>query len=100
MRWNIFLDIFVIVVYNLSNNCGGVFFMRVNINLSEELLNQIDEKARALYISRSAYIATALSQKLQSDKMMDNMPEIMQTMKEAVRIEKEKALLFDETEKG
>nr|CDL66298.1 unnamed protein product [uncultured bacterium] len=74
--------------------------MRVNINLSEELLNQIDEKARALYISRSAYIATALSQKLQSDKMMDNMPEIMQTMKEAVRIEKEKALLFDETEKG
>ena len=74
--------------------------MRVNINLSEELLNQIDEKARALYISRSAYIATALSQKLQSDKMMDSMPEIMQTMKEAVRIEKEKALLFDETEKG
>lgn len=74
--------------------------MRVNINLSEELLNQIDEKARALYISRSAYIATALSQKLQSDKMMDNMPEIMQTMKEAVRIEKEMALLFDETEKG
>lgn len=74
--------------------------MRVNINLSEELLNQIDEKARALYISRSAYIATALSQKLLSDKMMDNMPEIMQTMKEAVRIEKEKALLFDETEKG
>lgn len=74
--------------------------MRVNINLSEELLNQIDEKARALYISRSAYIATALSQKLQSDKMMDNMPEIMQTMKEAVQIEKEKALLFDETEKG
>lgn len=74
--------------------------MRVNINLSEELLNQIDEKARALYISRSAYIATALSQKLQSDKMMDNIPEIMQTMKEAVRIEKEKALLFDETEKG
>lgn len=74
--------------------------MRVNINLSEELLNQIDEKARALYISRSAYIAASLSQKLQSDKMMDNMPEIMQTMKEAVRIEKEKALLFDETEKG
>ena len=70
--------------------------MRVNINLSEELLNQIDEKARALYISRSAYIATVLSQKLQSDKMMDNMPEIMQMMKEAVRIEKEKALLFDE----
>lgn len=64
--------------------------MRININISEELLAQIDEKAKALYISRSAYIATALSQKLQSDKLMDNMPEIMQTMKEAVKLEKSK----------
>lgn len=66
--------------------------MRININLSEELLKQIDERAKALYISRSAYIATALSQKLQSDKMFDNMPELMQTMKEAVRISKQKSL--------
>lgn len=66
--------------------------MRININLSEELLKQIDERAKALYISRSAYIATALSQKLQSDKMLDNMPELMQTMKEAVLISKQKSL--------
>lgn len=66
--------------------------MRININLSEELLKQIDERAKALYISRSAYIATALSQKLQSDKMFDNMPELMQTMKEAVFISKQKGL--------
>lgn len=64
--------------------------MRININISEELLAQIDEKAKALYISRSAYIATALSQKLQSDKLMGNIPEIMQTMKEAVKLEKSK----------
>lgn len=66
--------------------------MRININLSEELLKQIDERAKALYISRSAYIATALSQKLQSDKMLDNMPELMQIMKEAVFISKQKGL--------
>lgn len=66
--------------------------MRININLSEELLKQIDEKAKSLYISRSAYIATALVQKMQSDKMMDNMPELMKTMKEAVMIEKQKSL--------
>ena len=55
--------------------------MRLGINLPDELVAQIDERAKALYISRSAYIATALSQKLQSDKMLDNMPELMQTMK-------------------
>lgn len=66
--------------------------MRVNINLSEDLLKQIDEKAKSLFISRSAYISTALSQKLQSDKLMDNIPEIMQTMKEAVRLENQKSL--------
>lgn len=66
--------------------------MRLGINLPDELVEQIDERAKALYISRSAYIATALSQKLQSDKMMDNMPELMQTMKEAFRISKQKSL--------
>lgn len=66
--------------------------MRLGINLPDELVAQIDERAKALYISRSAYIATALSQKLQSDKMLDNMPELMQTMKEAVRISKQKSL--------
>ena len=66
--------------------------MRLGINLPDELVEQIDERAKALYISRSAYIATALSKKLQSDKMMDNMPELMQTMKEALRISKQKSL--------
>lgn len=66
--------------------------MRLGINLPDELVAQIDERAKSLYISRSAYIATALSQKLQSDKMLDNMPELMQTMKEAVRISKQKSL--------
>ena len=45
--------------------------MRLGINLPDELVAQIDERAKSLYISRSAYIATALSQKLQSDKMLD-----------------------------
>ena len=66
--------------------------MRLGINLPDELVAQIDERAKFLYISRSAYIATALSQKLQSDKMLDNMPELMQTLKEAVCISKQKSL--------
>lgn len=69
--------------------------MRININISEDLLNQIDEKAKALFISRSAYIATALSQKLQNDKLMDSMPEMLQTMKSAVELEKIKRVSSD-----
>lgn len=69
--------------------------MRININISEELLAQIDEKAKALFISRSAYIATALSQKLQNDKLMDSMPEMLQTMKSAVELEKAKQVSSD-----
>ena len=69
--------------------------MRININISEELLAQIDEKAKALYISRSAYIATALSQKLQNDKLMDSMPEMLKTMKSAVELEKAKQVSSD-----
>lgn len=69
--------------------------MRININISEDLLNQIDEKAKALFISRSAYIATALSQKLQNDKVMDSMPEMLQTMKSAVELEKTKRVSSD-----
>lgn len=69
--------------------------MRININISEDLLNQIDEKAKALFISRSAYIATALSQKLQNDNLMDSMPEMLQTMKSAVELEKTKRVSSD-----
>lgn len=64
--------------------------MRLSINLPEELVEQIDERAKSLFISRSAYIATALSQKLQSDKIFDDMPEMLQIMRESVELEKRK----------
>lgn len=65
--------------------------MRLSINLSEDLVKQIDEKAKELYISRSAFIATALSQKLQNDKVLDTMPNLMKTMQDAIKLEKSKA---------
>ena len=64
--------------------------MRVNINLDEELVKKIDEVASKMYVSRSAYIAFAVSQKIQTDKMLDNMPELLQTIKSAVELEKAK----------
>lgn len=65
--------------------------MRININMDEELVKKIDEIASKMYVSRSAYIAFAVSQKIQSDKMLDNMPEFVQTMKSAVELEKAKS---------
>lgn len=65
--------------------------MRININMDEELVKKIDEIASKMYVSRSAYIAFAVSQKIQSDKMLDNMPELVQTMKTAVELEKAKS---------
>lgn len=41
--------------------------MRVNINLNEELVKKIDEAARKMYVSRSAYISFAVSQRIQLD---------------------------------
>lgn len=33
--------------------------MRVNVNLDEQLIKEIDEKAKQLFLSRSAYISMA-----------------------------------------
>lgn len=64
--------------------------MRVNINLDEELLKQVDEEAKKMFVSRSSYIAFAVAQKINNDKMMSNLPEIVKTMKDAVELEKAK----------
>ena len=63
--------------------------MRVNINMNEELVSRIDEIAKKMYISRSAYIAMAVTSKLQQDSILDNMPSIITTMQEMNRKMKE-----------
>lgn len=44
--------------------------MRLTINISEDLLALADERAKALFVSRSAYIAMALSQKMNFDDVL------------------------------
>lgn len=63
---------------------GGIENMRVNINMSEDLVQKIDEKAKALYLSRSAYISMAVSQKLQADELIQNLPVLMQQQQELI----------------
>ncbi len=64
--------------------------MRINITMNEELVKKIDEVASKMYVSRSAYVAFAVSQKIQADRMLDNLPELAQTMKSAVEFEQAK----------
>lgn len=63
--------------------------MRINVNISEELCHQVDERAKAMFISRSAYISTALSQKMQADDAMRMLPEMAKTMQEAMEMMKQ-----------
>lgn len=69
--------------------------MRVNINISDDLLNQIDEKAKSLYVSRSAYITLALVQKLQSDSVIDTMPTLVEIAKHSQTVQAEQLKLED-----
>ena len=57
--------------------------MRVNIAISEELLHRVDEAAKALSISRSAYISVALSTKIQQDSLMTDLPKLLKAYEEA-----------------
>ena len=55
--------------------------MRVNINMDEELVKKVDEVAKKMYVSRSSYIAFAVSQKIQLDETVTNMPKIIDVLK-------------------
>ena len=50
---------------------------RVNITLPEDLIKQLDIAADAINLNRSAYIAVAVSQKIQQDEMMRQLPYLM-----------------------
>ena len=50
--------------------------MRININMPDDLVKKVDERAKQMFVSRSAYISMAMSQKVQSDDLMDVLPEM------------------------
>lgn len=54
--------------------------MRLNISMEKELLKKVDEAATKMHVSRSAYIAFAVSQKIQFDEVLSNMPELVKIL--------------------
>lgn len=55
--------------------------VKITVTLSDDLLKKVDECASAMYISRSAYISTALVQKMQQDIAMEAMPELLKRVR-------------------
>lgn len=53
-----------------------VYVMRININMPDDLVKKVDERAKQMFVSRSAYISMAMSQKVQSDDLLDVLPEM------------------------
>lgn len=55
--------------------------MRVNLVVPDDLVEKVDRAAKALNISRSAYICIAMSQKVQQDDMLYALPEMIDYFK-------------------
>lgn len=57
--------------------------MRLNFNMDESLVLQIDEYAKQMHINRSAAIAVLVSQSLQGLKVGDALAELSTQFKQA-----------------
>lgn len=66
----------------------SVNVIRCNISLTSELLEKIDKACEELGCPRSVYIAMAVKAKLNSDAMMERMPEMMSMIHEMVSMVK------------
>lgn len=59
-----------------------MMYMRINMNIPDELLKKIDEKSAELYMTRTSYFIMAVTQKLQSDEVIESLPDIKNALKQ------------------
>ena len=55
--------------------------MRVTINLPPESIKIADDAAKKLCLSRSAFIALAISEKVQNDSLIRSIPEMLDELR-------------------
>ena len=67
---------------------------RINIQVPNELLELVDVAARSLNLSRSAWVCMAVSRQLQSESLINALPEFISLIK----AEQSKQLLQDSSE--
>ena len=56
--------------------------IRISVTIQQDLLDNLDKAAAATNLNRSAYIAVAVTQKMQQDEVVRQMPYIIEKMKE------------------
>lgn len=70
--------------------------VRINVSLSEELLYEIDRRAKKLNLTRSAFIAMTASYKMQQDDLIEKLPQMVEAAK---KIQEESEKLREERQK-
>lgn len=78
-------------MYNGIKRKGGFFMVKLSITMDEELLKKVDEEAKKMYLSRSAFISLSVVQKMQQDSALDLLPKLLVAL-ESQDIEKQKQL--------
>lgn len=54
--------------------------MRINMIMPDDLVQQIDDLSSKLGITRTAYVVMAMNQKVQSEVMLQSMPDMQKLM--------------------
>jgi metal-responsive CopG/Arc/MetJ family transcriptional regulator len=75
----------IVVVLNYAN-CGGIMEnkLRINISVSPELLETLDEKCAELCCSRSAFISLAIQEKLCMSQVMSDVSSSLNFLRQFV----------------
>ncbi len=66
--------------------------VKLSITMDEELLKKVDEQAKKMYLSRSAFISLSVVQKMQQDSALDLLPKLLVAL-ESQDIENQKKLV-------
>lgn len=53
---------------------------RLTMNIPQDILDKADAKAKALGVTRTAYIVTCISRQLDMDEMAKMMPQLLEMM--------------------
>ena len=66
--------------------------MRINLNVPDELLAQVDDAAKAMYMTRTAWLIMAMQQRLQTDTVAKSLPMITEMYNDAKRRKKQEEI--------
>lgn len=57
---------------------------RLNLNIPEEIANKVQAEADRLFLSKSAFCTMVFSQYFHSLELVNNMPQVLATMRDVV----------------